>query len=1260
MDMTRFPMEISTTDTGGMINIVGKVKVFDNEHSLHLLQGLDGQCFTYTGFLNDGFESYSIMKGRLERQFPVAVISPSRETVVLGHRKPSWDSLRSTIDACSGFGGLAQGAMAAGFNVQTAVDQNQKMLDLHSKACTAQTICGDVGDDDVIIALWRSSEGASTLTAGFSCQPFSQLGDGKSHADDRSACLTKVLKAAYYLQSHLIILECVAPAAHDGFVKQELDHFIKHTGYHCSQSDLKLDCMWPCRRHRSWWILSSPVVGPVELMNWLPLPHVTEVQHVIPEIRLWDERDEAALALDEVETHAFGVPEDKHGKYLLNAKGTAPCALHAWGSQTRPCPCGCRKWRFSNARLESKGLHGCIVRSATHPDGSTTIRHLHPNEAMSLNTFDPVVDFGVDVRLTLSAVGQIACPLQALHVLGSVMAKIDGLNNLPTFAADAQVQAYRSWLLMRCRQVWSTEVEPIHDAKLLSMIQFWHEVKDLSLQELMFPMRWDGKIVGTVTIASILDHLIRAKDLVVPTIPDETALSDDETPWFDQPILVDDPSLDGCLCADSCTVVFEDTMDPPLRFQPKCGPTLSQFMDAQQKLIGQMTVTGAFCHGKMVTLEHVMEVGQVIVVRTGNSQVPESHPQAEPIAPTAPWTQPIEDPDLVRSPPRKISKYDVGECTVPTAVMPDDQSWLDASPLLGLQGEQFLKLHMPAIQNAQQLWSLRHQFLRAPDRIKILDCQERFWADDEIRFHLHALIQSCQVYQAKHGFGVKQVTLIDPLVITAWIQNRGFDCKLWAKDHPEIRSNGACIATVVLLNHHWVPVFMSPVQDVLHVHTWDGMGVSHEPLADIVNALAQALGFASALIRQEHRLFFTSDLCGALAIAFLRYALVGAQLPSDCTEAAVVHARLKDAYVEELQRCQIARRPWVWGAGDSSASSSSVSHNSDLQLAVNITRDQRIDMINSHGTAMGDDEIRFHVMELTGKQPGRHLPPQERQFLPMEPLIFNCWDSIGKVIAKQWSDKNPQVLARGQHVVSAVAVDGHWLPIWMVPAGNTLQIHTFQSEVDFAPIETILSTISNQLGFQDVVIHRIPEGLPEHEMCGALAMTFLAHIIMEMPMPETLLDLRYAHTNMRASFVAHLYGIEYTPKPVIWGTGTPRESGQLPRMPEAEETQTDESQSRARRTQMLISHSYAMGDDEIQFHLGHLVDCFCQGPRPVGPHRRFVPIPVRELVAWTQGDVNALDDWKRQVWTQASPDTHLVMVLLLEQNWVPVWFCTKG
>ena len=487
-----YPMAIGSTASGSPIDIVCTIKVFDIEHSAHLMTGRDGTSFLLEGLLSDEFHSFTIMGGILKQQYPVPVIVSTRDTIIMGHRRPSWDSLLSVVDLCSGFGGLAQGAVASGFTVQVAVDQNQKMLDLYSKVGETHLICGDVGDRKVLSEIWRHSSGAATFTSGFSCQPFSRLGDCKSHEDGRSSSLTKTLQTAYYLQAQLIILECVAPASQDGFVRNELSHFMKCTGFHCTQTELKLDHVWPCRRHRSWWILSSPDIGPVELKAWPILQNIQEVQQVIPEIRLWASNDEHQLALDEIELDAFGVNDEKHIKYMLNGKGKAPCALHAWGSQTRACPCGCRKSGFSHERLASKGLHGCLTRSAQFPDGSSVIRHLHPNEVMGLNTFDPVIDFGTDVRLTLSAVGQIACPLQAGWIFGTILERLDAMRHIPSFDPNTQIQAYRSWLLMRCRQVWPTELCLIHDQKLCEMMMFWNDFQHLSLLELVYPLRWEG------------------------------------------------------------------------------------------------------------------------------------------------------------------------------------------------------------------------------------------------------------------------------------------------------------------------------------------------------------------------------------------------------------------------------------------------------------------------------------------------------------------------------------------------------------------------------------------------------------------------------------------------------------------------------------------------------------------------------------------------------------------------------------------------
>ena len=228
----------------------------------------------------------------------------------------------------------------------------------------------------------------------------------------------------------------------------------------------------------------------------------------------------------------------------------------------------------------------------------------------------------------------------------------------------------------------------------------------------------------------------------------------------------------------------------------------------------------------------------------------------------------------------------------------------------------------------------------------------------------------------------------------------------------------------------------------------------------------------------------------------------------------------------------------------------------------------------------------------------------------------------------------------------------------MAPEGDTLQIHTFQSEVDFSFVEGVFTALASQLGFSNHAIHRIPGGLPDHVMCGSHAMAFLAHVIMHMPLPEDLRELRTLHTNMRASFVAHLYAIEYTPKPVVWGNGTPRESGPLPRMPEeADASSEDLAQRRQRRLQMIVSHSYAMGDDEIDFHLNHLLDCYSQGPRPIGPLRHFVSVSPTVLDAWFQGDHSSLQEWKDAHWTC---EKQCIAIINLRQHWIPFWIAPVG
>ena len=241
---------------------------------------------------------------------------------------------------------------------------------------------------------------------------------------------------------------------------------------------------------------------------------------------------------------------------------------------------------------------------------------------MGLNTFDPIIDFGKNVRLTLSAVGQLACPAQALWILSAVMDRIDTMKHARTFTKLEQLQAYRSWLFMRCRQVWPAHEEPVTDHTIRTLSSFWSQYHDLSLEELMYPMRWEGKIDGTVSIAAILDHLIRIRDGTKPTAPDvepqpPKSIEIDEVPVFDMPVISDDINTVGCMCAEFCTILFTNPEEPPVHIQPRCGSTISQFLNAHEKLVGPFGVESIVMDGQSISGDHVMEEGQVIVIKLG-------------------------------------------------------------------------------------------------------------------------------------------------------------------------------------------------------------------------------------------------------------------------------------------------------------------------------------------------------------------------------------------------------------------------------------------------------------------------------------------------------------------------------------------------------------------------------------------------------------------------------------------------------------------
>ena len=640
---------------------------------------------------------------------------------------------------------------------------------------------------------------------------------------------------------------------------------------------------------------------------------------------------------------AFGVDDRTYPHYLLDAEGVAPTALHAWGSQLRGCPCGCRDHGLSPTRLRGKGLFGLLVSSASEAISDQPVRHVHPSEALALNGMDCTIDFGLNVRLSLSGVGQIASPLQAAWVLSFVTSRITMLHKGSIdFDSVSQLQAFRSWLVMKCQETWPCTRDVIQDRQMLDLVRFWKDVRSLSLEQVVHAPQWPEVSDVRMSVASALDVLIRRTQVSIPTV----SIEEPETPWFESPVYGE--FCDLTLRVGSNEVQLSDKSGDFLRFRFRSGATIAEVLGAHAKLTGELNVKLANdALGSVLSLDHVITPGQCIqIFLSGFEQgsffphelltIEDTHVPALLSTPgeahvVEPLDFPMPDalgpidarPDNGSAETCQISptltwEAKAEECTAPLETVVGVPSTLPYTPtgglvaaLLPLSEKQFLRLAVPIIDDVQKFTALRQQFIRSVDRIALLDVQGNIWSDDEIAYHLAMLTSTASV-----GGPYCNVVILDPLLATAWIEDRAFPIGTWAGEHPKVLSGGVQVIGVCRVLTHWVPFHFVPCNDHVNVFTWDAPQNDHSCLNVILEKIGKNLGFASVMVSRQQRLVPISDRCGALAINFLHSALFQSQLVTSADEAEALHMQLRHKFASLLSKTEFVIRPWIWGAGD--------------------------------------------------------------------------------------------------------------------------------------------------------------------------------------------------------------------------------------------------------------------------------------------------------------------------------------------------------
>ena len=203
----------------------------------------DGTGLVRTGLLDGAPEVLTRLDVVLVQQVSIPLLKVDDGTKVLFHSLHTWEDFFKLVDACCGLDGPTHGAHAVGVQTMVAVDSSARMVTFYKVHGGCEYVIGDAGCPQVIAGVWSTCNHAAVKSAGFSCQPFSQLGDWKGGADPCAMSLPNNLRAAPSQRVHGLVLSCAVPACRDPFISQHLDRFVDWSGVVKENINLELSAI---------------------------------------------------------------------------------------------------------------------------------------------------------------------------------------------------------------------------------------------------------------------------------------------------------------------------------------------------------------------------------------------------------------------------------------------------------------------------------------------------------------------------------------------------------------------------------------------------------------------------------------------------------------------------------------------------------------------------------------------------------------------------------------------------------------------------------------------------------------------------------------------------------------------------------------------------------------------------------------------------------------------------------------------------------
>ena len=285
------------------------------------------------------------------------------------------------------------------------------------------------------------------------------------------------------------------------------------------------------------------------------------------------------------------------------------------------------------------------------------------------------------------------------------------------------------------------------------------------------------------------------------------------------------------------------------------------------------------------------------------------------------------------------------------------------------------------------------------------------------------------------------------------------------------------------------------------------------------------------------------------------------------------------------------------------------------------------------------------------------------------------WDTL----VFRLGNLTPEIFRDKLTVLSACMIDAHWIPVVLTPNGSQLLFTTWDApQNSHAALEKVIEVIGHALGFSSVTSLRHQRLFLTTDKCGALAMAFLHQCLLGSMLPTTSDEADAIHEGYRHAYVEAVKTSQLARRPWVWGSGDAEpevfwnEPGTSSDAPAPTQTAAGTAGPHATcvshqcidkeaRLALLREKGKMWGDDEIRFHLTHMINHRSNVANATyATIPGFVMMDPLMLCTWDTIGKGLCEAWCRRNMAVPEQGFHVVTVLIYDEHWFPVWFVPHG